>query len=188
MCPVNWKQHYNSPTLAFGLAGPLKYNPSGYLEETFPTKALGIRYNYLVAPQNHIDITKYQSITYTIGVTVLSGTPTFEYLSPSNQCKVACNPVSARLMIWTKNVSLSDTTNRWWSNPVAIPLAPGKFSQTVSLDPINWTGVLGQKAPLNFDKDVVGLTITFGGGWFYGHGTDTANGKASFQLYNYTLQ
>src|SRR5579863_9925407 len=82
MQPCKWQQHYNSPTVAFNLAKPLQVIPSGGLTEVFPTKAQNIRYNYLIAPQNHINITQYKYISMTVGVTVLSGTPVFEFLSP----------------------------------------------------------------------------------------------------------
>lgn len=201
MKPGAWQQHYNSPTTAYALAGPLKLLPDGSgLTEMFPTKAAGIRYNYLVSPQGGRNINKYHYLQMTVGVTTEMGTPFFEYLSPTNQCRVGCDPVSARPMIWgPPGGDVTSTTNRWWATAMmAVPLAPGKFTITIPLDGANWTGVLGQSgkgsAFAAAKANVYALCITFGGGWYYGHGTDTAPvkgtlppAKASFQLYDYRL-
>ena len=202
MLPGRWQQHYNTPTgIAFGTAAPLRINPNGGLTEVFPDNA-SMRFNYLITPLNGVNITKYHYLSMTVGVTTVSGNPVFEFLSPTNQCRIGCNPVSARLLIFGPNGDLTSTANRWWDQTTGFwPLAPGKATITVPLDGANWSGVLGQnggaggKAQFLASKvHVYALGLTFGGGWYMGHGTNTgcaagstAPCKYSFQIYNYML-
>lgn len=195
--PHAWRQFYNSSSGAyFSPAPPLKVEPDGNLGEIFPVKTDGvqIRYNYLLHGMGGRDISKYHSITYTIAVKALSGTPVFEFLSATNRCHVSCYPVAARLLLWgPPDGDLSSVTNRWWAWASAIPLAPGTFTVTVSLDPSDWTGVQGRPGVKNAGfalakAHVYALGMTFGGGWHYSHGTDTKNGKALFKLIDYRLE
>lgn len=190
-----WAQYYNSPSVPYArFAGAPHRAADGSLVEVFPTAGAGIRFNYLIAPQGGRDIRGFNFLSMTVGVEVVSGAPTFEFLSPSNQCKVGCDPVSARPMIWGGGPDLTSTTNRWWAHSIAWPLAAGKATIVVPLDGAQWSGVLGAmgnaggKAAFAAAKaKCYALCITFGGGWYYGHGTDTKGGKARFQLFDYRL-
>ena len=201
MKPGVWTQYHNTPDASL-VAGPtLTANPDGSLSEMIPPCVLNMRPNYLVANLGGKDIRAYKSVTFTVGVTVLAGTPKFVYWSPTNGCLGAgCNPVSVKVMIWGPSSDVSNTTNRWWAWLNAadmVVLAPGKFTVTVPLDGSHFGGVLGgsgmNKAGVvnpNFaasKASVYAMGLAFGGGWYAGHGTCVNNGKASFQLYSYTL-
>lgn len=192
MDPTLWKQHFNAPGVPYATAAPLMLASDGGLTETFPIKVSRRRFNYLTFPLHGKDLTSYKSISFTIRITVLSGSPVFEWLSPTNNCTgPACNPASARLMIWGPPGDLYSVGDRWWAD-AAIPMMPGQYSLTVPLDDVHWTGVLGQSGATSSGymkslKKVLSLCVTFGGGYFAGHGLDTVNGTAEFELLDYRV-
>ena len=184
MRPEAFRQHFNTQTQPLLLAGPMKQVDT-HLEEAFPQIST-TRFNYLCSPVNHANLSKYATISVTMGEATVSGTPVFPWLSPTNKWVDGCDPVSARPMLWVRNTNLSDTTNRWWSSDHFV-LAPGQVTLTIPLDGSHWTGVYGQKAGPKFAENVVAECITFGGGWFKGHGAYTTGGIANFQLFDYRL-
>ena len=174
----DWILHYNTPADAL------------LTEQMFQTKT-GTRFrfsqdtnhreNYLCKPYV-ADLTGKNSLSYRMLTHTVSGTPKFQFLSPTNQCKVGCNPVSAHPMLWVRNTDLSDTTNRWWSQEFWPLPAEGQTTLNIPLDASHWTGVLGQKAGPDFDKQVIAICLTFGGGWYAGHGTYTTHGLEAFEI------
>lgn len=188
-----WHQHYNStvnPAVFFAVAPPMKPIADG-LSEIFPPSTANIRFNYLVYPI-HTDISRFSSITLTIRVEAIEGTPVFIWKSPANNCTVGCMPASAHIMLWGPPGDLFSTHDRWWGDAF-ITMAPGTASVTVSLDSAHWTGVNGQLATSDpaFEAtlhQLVALCITFGGGFFAGHGLFTTGGKAEFDLLGCELE
>jgi hypothetical protein len=191
--PKFWHQHYNSatdPNVYFAVAAQMKRIADG-LSEVFPTGAEGIRFNYLVFRQNDTDITRFSSVTLSIRVEVVSGNPVFEWRSPTNDCKVACAPAAAHLMLWGPPGDLFSVEDRWFADS-SIVMAPGTGTMTVSLDPSHWFGVNGQSATKDPHfketlQHLAALAVTFGGGFFQGHGLNTSGGKAEFDLLQYEL-
>lgn len=199
MKPGVWTQYHNSPTEALDIGPALTVNSDGSLSENFPPCALNQRPNYLVAKLGGRNISQYKSVTFSVGVTA-DPTTKFVFRSPTNLCKVGCNPVSAKVIIWGPTADSSSLTNRWWAwtqSADVFVLAPGKATITVPLDGSHFTGVIGQPG-LRKDgtiapgfaatkNSVYAMGLTFGGGFYAGHGTCVQGGKASFQLYGYTL-
>jgi hypothetical protein len=126
-------------------------------------------------------------IGHYIAMTVeISGSPEFRYkLRANNTCDA---PASVRLLIQRKDDDYTKEFHRWWSNPLAIKLEPGRHSINVPLTPDQWSSVLGKKgnaAPREFAaalNDVEYIGMTFGGGCFFGHGVNVSGDEATFTL------
>jgi hypothetical protein len=79
--------------------------------------------------------------------------------------------------------------SRYWSNPVELILAPGRFTLTVPLTPDQWSNVDGKSGTqtlpafntLLHHVGVVGMTF---GGMFFGHGAWCSQGKADFRCHS----
>ena len=189
MAQAAWHQHYNAPGgISYGNAAPMRVMPDG-LAETFPQKSSDRQFNYLVTSMHGADLTARKSITVTVKLTPLTGAPVFKY---SNGCVQAwCNPAELKLLIWGPPGDLYSTGDRWWSD-AAIPMVAGVHTFTVSLDPTHWTGVLGQSGATsagyhNCLKQVLSIGMTFGGGYYAGHGLSTDGGTAEFELLKYEV-
>lgn len=84
--------------------------------------------------------------------------------------------------------------NRWWSRQrwSLVPTGPNVVVLDVSLDPSNWFDVDGNGADLGPNPANSGylaalarptyIGLTFGGGFFAGHGVNVSNGNAQFCL------
>lgn len=201
MKPQAWIQYHNTPTDALDRSAPMVINANGALAEGIPQCALNQRPNYLIAPMYGKNINQYKYVTFTVGITNTSGNPQFVFASPTNSCKVGCNPVSVKVMIWGPDANNSSLTNRWWAwlKPEDMfVLKQGKATITVPLDGSHFGGVSDGAIGMNKNgkvnpyfilskSHVYAMGLTFGGGFYAGHGTCVQGGTASFQLYNYSL-
>ena len=88
------------------------------------------------------------------------------------------------------STSTGFSTQVWWSNPVAVPLATGTFTLTTTLTPTSWSDYNGQfgnqTATVNaaFDNAVTkvkSIGLSFGGGCFFENGVASSAG-GSFTL------
>jgi hypothetical protein len=90
-----------------------------------------------------------------------------------------------------KNDDFYTSNGRFWSNPIAIPLVPGKFSVTIPLDIDNWSNVDGNRDKSGMKTLLANMGrigLTFGGGGFFGHGTNVSGGTAKFTATNFEVQ
>jgi hypothetical protein len=120
------------------------------------------------------------------------GAAEFRYrLEAGNTCDA---PASVRLLIQRRGDDFTREFYRWWSNPEAIVLAPGRHAITVPLAPDQWSNVLGKKgdaAPEEFRLALVDagrVGMTFGGGCFFGHGVSVSGGPAILRLTRFEVQ
>jgi hypothetical protein len=131
----------------------------------------------------------YKSTLTISGEITVTDNPTFNYqLESTNTC---LSPPTSRALIQKKNDDLYESNGRFWSNPIAIPLVPGKFSVTIPLDIVNWSNVDGKrdKSGMNALLANMGrIGLTFGGGCFFGHGTNVSGGTAKFTMTNFEVQ
>ena len=106
----------------------------------------------------------------------------------SNTCTT---PATARAFIQKHNDDLYAANGRFWANPVASPMAPGKFSVTVPFDIDNWSNVVGERNGSGF-KQLLGkmgnIGLTFGGGCFFGHGINVSGGNAKFIVTGFAIR
>lgn len=137
-----------------------------------------------------------KSITVT-GHIEITGAPVFHYQTePGNTC---ISPTSyAHLFIQRAGDNLASEYYRWWSNPVAISIGPGRsdFSVTVPMLPYSWSDVYGKQgnsspgAVAGFNAALANsarIGMTFGGGCFFGHGINITGGTARFVTDSYVI-
>jgi hypothetical protein len=146
-------------------------------------------------PGVHYVTTKYtKAITYGAkiiisGEIVTIGTPTFNYkLEKTNTCDSAAK---ARVLVQILDDDMYASNGRFWSNPLAIPLAPSKLTLTIPLDDQNWTNVDGernQKGLKTLLNKMGNIGVTFGGGCFFGHGVNVSGGSARFIMTSFELK
>ena len=156
------------------------------------------------APPNHMDylysdqtvgsLASDTELTMTFDV-VTSGNPQFVF--DFNGQNNGPTPASVRFIMGPEVINGNDPYSRWWSNPVAAVLGPGEQTITAPLNPADWSDVNGQFAnssPAAFAAwmavvaDPVTLGMTFGGGYFFGHGVAVTGGTAQFQVLSYKAQ
>lgn len=202
--PVWWIQYHNTPDpdsdgLIPGSPSPLRLMPEGGMQETFPLCSLNQRINYLTFQTYSRNLSAYTSISMDIGVTALKGAPKFVFWSPHNNCVgPACDPVSAKLMLWGPDKDVTLTTNRWFAFKQPFVLVPGaRATVTVPMDGSQFEGVLGQNPTaggkalfLATKKTSWAVAIVFGGGYYQGHGTcvQDGSGSATLQIYKVWLE
>jgi hypothetical protein len=151
--------------------------------------------NKYKCPAVHYVTTKYtEALPYKSTLTIsgeitVTNKPTFNYqLKSTNTC---LSPPNARALIQKKNDDLYDSNGRFWSNPIAIPLVPGKFSVTIPLDIDNWSNVYGKRDKSGMKTLLANMGrigLTFGGGCFFGHGINVSGGTAKFTVTNFEVQ
>ena len=143
-----------------------------------------------------------KTISASVGVTVTSGSPTFDYFGQPDSCGVQ---PTVRLFFATdtnyqpSKVTSATETNFWWSNPVAVTLDALKSGdQTMSnaLQPQLWSdanGHFGSEAAYTSAfaaavKTVRQIGLSLGGGCFFDNGVGivSGTGSASFRLMSYT--
>lgn len=167
---------------------PLTTNSAAQLEFDFPVSG---SMHYLFTPS---------ALTTLRGTVVVSlrvmttGPVVFNSLDPiTGTCSI---PASVRPLLWANNNG-NGAHDRWWSNPRSFPLADGRVTIAVPLEPGAWSNVNGQfgnadsVARFNFDKallNVSRLGVTFGGGCSFGHGINVRGGSATFLLTGYAIQ
>jgi hypothetical protein len=186
--PTNWNILWsqNMPTHPDALAdGWSFYFPQG-------TDFCRRKYS---CPGVHYVMTPYtksieQGSTITVsGRIEVSGTPSFNYhLEPSNICNSTPN---ARVLLQRRDDNMYDSDNRYWSDPVAIPLVPGNFSVSIKVERDQWRNVDGTFNEGGFNEtlqDMGNIGLTFGGGCFFGHGVNVSGGSARFVVTEFAIK
>lgn len=116
----------------------------------------------------------------------------FDYKTEGNN-QGEGNPPQFRVLLYR---NMNGTYDRWWSNPLAVNLKPGKFSLSVPLTSDNFSSVNGAMgnssaaAEAGFKQTLsnpFAIGITFGGGYFFGHGIKVRNGSAKFKMNKFYL-
>ena len=111
-------------------------------------------------------------------------------LEPSNTCFSA---PKMRLLIQRQNDEFTQEFYRWWSNPKALLLIPGRHSITVPLTPDQWSSVSGKNGEFAHEEfyaaleDVGNIGMTFGGGCFFGHGVNVSGGQVMFAVREFAI-
>ena len=140
---------------------------------------------------------KGKFLTYEIQCVASPGTK-FNYMSDANNV-AGTSPASVRAMIkrgtWNDMIEGSPIygLDRFWCNSVSHVLGndPSVVTLDCPLDPENWISAFGHKATEStdflaaFNATVSAPTLiclTFGGGFFYGHGVNVTGGTAQFRL------
>ncbi len=131
------------------------------------------------------------NLVYRFGAVIAPGT-IFNYMSDPNNLQ---GPTPAAIHPIIKRTPFPDAgaSDRWWSTK-SFTIKDMSLNEEldVSLDPSEWTDVTGVKAsndPINlamFKQSIAKaccLGLTFGGGWFYGHGVNVSSGSCAFNLY-----
>lgn len=142
-------------------------------------------------------------LTYAFAVTA-TGNPVFQWRTEvGNNCDPAvqfCNPAIARPYFESsfKGTCASGQSgvwcNRWWSANSYYVLAPGSVTLVIPLDPAQWSTVNGstgaqESAAWNYAlQNPTQIGLTFGGGYFFGHGVYVTGGTAQFQLQKLSVQ
>lgn len=141
--------------------------------------------NYLFQVQNRACRTD-QTVELTGAIRTVSGAPTFTVADPTDDPNGL--PPNFRL-IWLA-YALGDPrpTARYWCDAYVVLGPDKKFSLSVPLDPARWSHVNGQRGSEDVGaftdalRHGVGVGITFGGGYFYGHGVHVRGGRADLVL------
>jgi hypothetical protein len=100
-------------------------------------------------------------------------------------------PASVRAILQRADDDLYGASNRFWSNPTSVVLAPGEHTMTVELSPDQWTNVEGERSESGFAemlKNMGNIGVTFGGGCFFGHGVNVSGGGARFIMTRFELK
>jgi hypothetical protein len=127
--------------------------------------------------------------TLTVSFYILThGDVRFNYrLEASNTCS---SPATVRAFLQRADDDLYAANGRFWSNPMATVLAPGRFTMSIDLRPDQWTNVEGQRDQAGFEallRNVGHVGVTFGGGCFFGHGVNVQGGSATFVMNSFTI-
>ncbi len=135
------------------------------------------------------------SLTAAFHIDAADGTVWNTQMEPSN---AGVWPASVVLYFSDHNDG-GDQYDRWWSqwdNGYFVALGAGDFALTVPLvhDPAIWTSVYGQDSVQasadRFAKALAHPTdvgMTFGGGFYKGHGINVCGGPARFTLGSYSV-
>ena len=118
-----------------------------------------------------------------------------------------CNPAvsaCAPALVWLLIDSQADKTipfsyQRWWYHGEQFALVNGALPRTITapLVPAMWSSVYGEygnSSAAALDgwtkalKAVTQLGVTFGGGYFAGHGVNVSGGPATFSILGYSIQ
>lgn len=148
--------------------------------------------NYLTTKAIPLAVGKTLSMTFEIEVT---GAPIFNYsFNPNNP--PGTSPAKVRLFI-EETHDQGGNYQRWWANPDAFTLtATGSITLATVLDPHNWSSVLGEfgdASPAATQGFVHALQnagkigMTFGGGFFFGHGVNVSDGTAHMHVTDFIV-
>ena len=161
--------------------------------------------NYNQSACHHVDYVTAPYTTSILNKTSLSVTyevtgvnPMLDYRTQFENDQTNTLGHTVRLLIeHTNDSSLRNSTYRWWSNPLHIDLDAdmnqGSKTLTVSLDPSQWSDVNGQFGNTQLSgfhdalQHVGNLGMTFGGGYFFGHGLFLSSGSADFTVTDYQV-
>lgn len=130
------------------------------------------------------------NLVYEFGMVVPPNTK-FNFMSDANNFN-GPNPASFRPLIKNGPWSSMSDANRWWSKQNWTLKDAFLEKLDVSLAPSEWFDVNG--TPADSSPAITALFnaakakpsyigMTFGGGWFAGHGVNTSGGQATFSLY-----
>lgn len=166
---------------------PLQWSndASGALTFVFPSKqTVNYTYEWVKVPK-----VIYDSLTATITITVLTGTPVFHF-DASQPANCTMKPFVVLFMSsnWSSASGGNGDDDRWWAFADKVTLAPGPITLTARIDPARWLNVNGQTGdtrPAQFQsatRNINGLGLTYGGGCYYGHGVFTTGGTARMAI------
>jgi len=188
-CDVSGDYCYNNdPSIAV-----LSNSPSGNLQFTFPNPSTGTA-NYLTIPWR-ASLSKYSTMTITVQTVALSGSPIFDFNLQGTDD--GPHPASVRPYIQYVNdngTGESYANKEWWADdPYSYTLDEfGVMTITVPLTELSvWSNESGQTADSSPAETAAfqnvlahpgQIGMTFGGGWFYGHGITVEYGTAQFAL------
>lgn len=130
-------------------------------------------------------------IVYRFQVIATPGTR-FNFVSDPNNA-TGPTPATVRPMIRMGMASDGGEFERWWCDTQSYQMqnSNGIVTLDCPLDPAQWSSVYGKKgtdspeALAGFKATLAAPTfvgMTFGGGFFYGHGNNVSCGKAEFHL------
>ncbi len=177
---------------------PAQSTPSGWNFD-FPVVADPFSWDQYspYPPSVHYVVTNYKwplpaggSVTMTFTITT-TGSPAFNtQMEPSN---TGTYPASVWLYFSDKNDG-GDQYDRWWTVwDTNVNLAAGTFTLTAPLTHDAWNSVYADDAnQTSTDRfahalaHVTDVGMTFGGGFYKGHGTNVMDGTARFTLISYT--
>jgi hypothetical protein len=180
-------------------AAPLSNDSVGDLQFEFPGSNAAV--NYLTIPWS-TSLAEHGSLEIDVSVLKLSGSPIFNYaFNPNNTCVY---PAHLRPYFEQKGDDGVSANYRWWANEGQIPGATysyeldlmGNATIKVPLSAVAWSNVYGQfgnSSPAETQAfraalaDPMAIGLTFGGGCFFGHGTNVTSGTAQFYLKAYRL-
>lgn len=98
----------------------------------------------------------------------------------------------AHVRFYLQRGSFSNEANsRWWSNPLAVKIAPGTAVLRVPLAPSEWSNLWSARGDADAAttagfhgvlENLSEVGFTMGGGFFFGHGVRVGGGNARFVL------
>lgn len=151
---------------------------------TFPQTSTNIWAGYLTRKMTPgLDISGAHYLTITAQIDADSSVA-FNYLNPIDPDNGGTTPAAAHPFIESSTAA----DPRWWANPTRIALVSGVATITIPLSPDQWSDVdghLGSIDPTLFLatlKNIDSVGMSFGGGYFFGHGVSISNGTAVFHV------
>jgi hypothetical protein len=116
----------------------------------------------------------------------------FDYLTETNNG--GTTPASASLVIYN---GMDGEFSRWWSNPAKLEIKAGRSASFWnSFAPEKWSSVngkfgneseLAKRAFTDVLKNHIGIGLTFGGGYFAGHGFRVRSGDAVIRIQSFKV-
>jgi hypothetical protein len=155
-----------------------------YLRTNFTNNLSGGSCNY----QGSIVAAYCLTMTFQI---VTTGAPVFNWdLESGNNCTSNCNPGTVRFLLeHAGDQCLCTDGYRWWFD-TGIPLAQGTYTYTAPFNYLQWTGVYGEIDQATFYATLTNMGqigVTFGGGYFYGHGLSVSGGTAEMVITSFAI-
>ena len=208
LTPASWSIRYSPGMPAHPTASGTGWKFS------FPSNATGVCPaadttfpNYNVSPCHHVD---YVTTAYTKSIATansvsmtyqVDGTsPVFDYRTQFENDQTNTLKHSVRLLLeHTGDFFLDQDTYRWWSNPLYVDLNTalnaGPQTLSVPLSGHNWSDVNGifcddPSASAGFlacKQHMQYIGMTFGGGYFFGHGLFLDSGSATFTVTDFEI-
>lgn len=185
---AQWKQNTHEGPLI-----PLVTCPTGGFRVPLPESALpdphaGPLFAGYLVTQNRYK-TKLEGTKLTING-AMSVTPgaVFNFMSESNN--VGTDPAGFRPFIKTNAWDINFQFDRWWSDTRYVLKDDPMIRLKVSLDPSTWFAVDGTRAddPIALPSFRAAIAcpsfvgLTFGGGYFAGHGVNVSGGSAHLDV------
>jgi hypothetical protein len=107
------------------------------------------------------------------------------------------NPPRVTIMIKSGNSADYSINGRFWCDGSSVALNEGKIELTALLNPALWMNAMGARADSSPEiltvwnkllENPTQIGMTFGGGWFLGHGVNVSNGKAVFTIHRASIE